>query len=178
MNLITRGWISAGIALALLANCSTAFAVIVTHPWSVTVVGGPYNGTTGSGSFSYDDAFLDGFGDGTLGPLEGVSLSLTLFGQSFDETDDIDYNAYPQIGVSNFTPVDMDYIVSETDPDNPTPINQPGVITIDAVSSLFPVPGGGFTQDITLVLGIPEPASAMLAVLGAVSVMALRRRRD
>jgi len=177
MRASIRGWAVAGIALALLANCSTAFAVIVTEPWSVTVVGGPYNGTTGGGSFSYDDAFLDAFGDGLLGPTQGVSLSLTLFGQSFDETDDIDFATFPQIEVFGFTPVSMDYIVSETDPDNPTAINQPDVISIVAVSSLVPDGSGGFTQEITLE-AIPEPATAMLAAMATAAGMAFRRRRD
>ncbi len=162
-------------ALLLLAVAGqNILAAPVSFPWSVTVVGGPHNGTMGSGNFSYDDSALDGFGDGLLNPLDGLAVSLTLFGQNFNETNDIDFTAFPQLTVTSFVPVNMDFLINEFDVDNPTPINQPGVISINAQGALVPIAGAGFGQEITLGV-VPEPGTWLLAT-AAVVLFAVKRR--
>jgi hypothetical protein len=164
-------WIVATLC-SLFCLTGKAGAVIVTEPWTVNIVGGPYNGVVGTGSFSYDNAQLV-FGDETLSPTTSLTLSLTIFGQTFTEVDDIDFTSFPRVDFSAFVPVNMDYIVSETDLDNPTPINQGGVRSFSAQGPLVPLPGGGYQQDGT---AIPEPAAATI-LIPAVLYFALRRRR-
>jgi hypothetical protein len=149
-------------------------AAPITFPWTVTVSSGPFAGAIGSGSFSYDDSALNIDGDGILDPADGLTLELTLFGQTFFETNDIDYNAYPILTVESFVPTFMNYIVNELNPNNPTPIDQPGVISIGAVSELVPNSSGGFDQDIFLTV-IPEPSSLALA-FGAIALLLFGRR--
>lgn len=74
-----------GMAVALAMSAGSAGA-ITTHTFEGTVIGGPFAGTTGSGSFTFDETLLTGIGDEFLTPLarkgfSGMSsLSHRIFG--------------------------------------------------------------------------------------------------
>jgi hypothetical protein len=54
------------------------------------VTPGSYFGTVGSGSFSYDDADITGFGTETISAASSsLTVEFTIFGQTFTDTDDV-----------------------------------------------------------------------------------------
>jgi MYXO-CTERM domain-containing protein len=158
----------------------TVSAVVVDEIFTARVLAGPYAGTVGTGTFSYDDEHIVN-GDETLGPPESLRLTLTVFGQTFDETDDVDYNSgeYPSLQFEGGVPAFLDFYVDETaaPPLNPTAINDPGVTSIFIqLTRLEPVVGGGFETELQV---IPEPSGGVFAGVTALGLglFAWHRRR-
>tara|TARA_B100001123_G_C14641687_1_gene761980 strand:- start:214 stop:588 length:375 start_codon:yes stop_codon:yes gene_type:complete len=107
-----------GLTLALLMTAQVSQATIITNTFKAEVFAGPYTGTTGTGSFSYDDSLLGG-GSETLGPVGGsdadaaglTGFSFTILGQTFSMSDDTDFPDYPQVGFLAFVPEFLDILV-------------------------------------------------------------------
>lgn len=72
-----------------------AQAEIVTYDFTVSVSRGSLAGNVFYGTFSYDDAFLTGLGQETLGTAEGLTVSMDFLGDRYTELDDADYPAFP-----------------------------------------------------------------------------------
>jgi hypothetical protein len=154
-----------------------AHAVVVMSPWSVTINGGPYNGTVGSGSFSYDNSALI-VGNETLSPgLGDLQITFTILGQTFHETDDVDSPAYPRLDFNAFTPTFMNYLLSESLGNSPIAINEPGVDSIFLIGPLTPVAAGGF-QSAGEIIVVPEPVSGVPFVLALAAFFPRRARRN
>jgi hypothetical protein len=167
------GFLFFGMALFV----ADAHAVVVMSPWSVTINGGPYNGTIGSGSFSYDDsALITGFE--TLSPgLGNLQIAFNILGQTFHESDDADSPAFPRLNFSSFTPTFMNYLLSESASVNPININEPGVEAIILIGPLTLAAGGGF-QSAGEILVVPEPAGGVLFVLALAALSPRQPRRN
>jgi hypothetical protein len=60
----------------------------------------------------------------------------------------------------------LDYIIEEAalDPDNPTDIDEPGVLRISMLE-VFPS-NGGFFVPVSVITAVPEPSTLLLAALG------------
>lgn len=164
--------------VSLLLSSSELCAGIVTEAWTVTIAGGPFDGTVGSGTFSYDDALII-TGEEAISPLDGLTIDLTILGQTFSEADDVGFDSVPELGFSGFVPVYMDYLIQEAvlGGSNPVDIDEPGVIEIDLDVSLTPASGGGFeSTGSILVHPVPEPSTLVLASLGLLCIVFLRVR--
>jgi hypothetical protein len=157
---------------ALALNGPSVSAAIITESLKGVVTSGPFAGTVGIGTFSYDDTSLTGIGDELVTPLEGLALEFTIFGQTFHETDDADYDLFPELDFTDGVPVFLDFLVAEPAPD----ILAPDVIAFGFFSPLTPLATGGWEAE---VLVIPEPkggAFAAVSGLGLGLVAAHRRR--
>ena len=53
-----------------------ARATIITEALEGIVVGGPFAGTVGTGSFTYDDSLIFGSGSEFIGPLDGLAVDI------------------------------------------------------------------------------------------------------
>lgn len=72
-------------------------ALPVTYDFTVVVTQGSLAGNTFNGSFSYDDSTLSGVGVEEIGVVDGLTITMTFFGQDYLETADIDYPAFPKL---------------------------------------------------------------------------------
>ena len=159
-----------------------ANSAIVTYNLTGTVVTpGDFFGEAGTGSFSYDDDLLTGSGLEAIDAFSSLSVDLTIFGQTFTESDDISGSA--SLTFNNGEPIQLDYLISELPdpPDNNTvAIDEPGVITIDIFepypSNLRPVTGG-FEVDVK-VEAVPVPAAVWLFGSGILGLIGIARRKS
>lgn len=156
----------------------SASAVVVNETLTARVVGGVFDGTIGTGTFSYDDDLIPEFGLYDIGPIEGLQLTLTLFGQTFEETDDAEYDEYPKLYFEDRVPVLLDFLVSENPGEglNATSIDEPGVTSFQFLGNLRGALGEGYEVDLIV---IPEPAGGVfvgVTALGLGLFAWLRRR--
>lgn len=139
----------------------------------MTIDGGLYDGTTGSGSFSYNTSVFV-TGNEVLTPSFGnLSVSMTILGQTFTQANDVDFPTYPQLTFSGFAPSLMNYLIRE-EVKNPTAINQPGVSEINFIFALAPATAG-YTS-IGTIAAVPEPSSFAL-IFAMSSLLGFRRGR-
>ncbi|HXH61542.1 MAG TPA: PEP-CTERM sorting domain-containing protein [Fimbriimonadaceae bacterium] len=136
-------------------------------------------GETGSGSLTYDDAFLTGIGSENIDTDNGLlDITFTIFGQTFVASDDVDFgfDVGASVDFAGGIPEFLHYIVEEAvlGPNNPTEIVDPRVVGID-FGSLTETSPGVFSVDI-LVREVPEPSTGVLLALGLVGLSTKRRR--
>ena len=173
------------IAYVLIAQAAiisfSANSATVTHNLTGTVVTpGDFFGETGIGSFSYDDAVIKGPGSQSIDAFSSLSIDLTIFGQTFTESDDIGGSA--RLKFNDGEPIHLDFLIAEL-PDPPgfntVAIDEPGVIAIDifepASGNLRPVTGG-FEFDIK-VEAVPIPAAVWLFGSGLIGLIGVARRK-
>lgn len=156
--------VAAAVALTL-AIGDLAAAATVTQTFIGTVDSGPLAGEVGTGSFTYDsDDVSDGEDILRLNPDDhGLEVELDFLGQSFDETNDVDYPLFPELGFISGEPAVLDFNVVEGDSLNPTEIEEPGVLSFQT-RDLAPTPDADYDFTTTIdVAMIPEPTTAALA---------------
>jgi hypothetical protein len=149
------------------------------------VTPGSYFGTVGSGSFSYDDADITGFGTETISAASSsLTVEFTIFGQTFTDTDDVGNisTGSPDLKLVDGVPVFLDFLMSEVpDPpdNNVIAINEPGVIYIDTwdpsgenLSQL----GDGFATEVSVGV-VPIPAAVWLFGSGLIGLIGIARRK-
>jgi len=147
---------------------------------------GAFNGTVGTGSFTYNDDLI--IGDDSIDPTNGLTLSLTVFGQNFVQTDDINYDEFPKLYFVNSALSAIDFIVSETTYNtgtNHTLIDEPNVERIfvgnEGNVNSFNLGTDGYDYNIGLtiatyaVTNTPEPATLALLPLGIAAGLFRRR---
>jgi arylsulfatase A-like enzyme len=146
----------------------TATADSVTGPKAAALVG-----ATASGSFTYDDALLDAFGNGTLAPGAGLlGVDMTFLGVAFDETNDLDFDLLPEVGVAGFEPIALSFWLAS---------GSSGVLFpspfIASVSTFELEPGGATDLSGPLYIEtVPLPATLALLLLGLVALAAQWRQ--
>ncbi|MGE0383374.1 MAG: PEP-CTERM sorting domain-containing protein [Gammaproteobacteria bacterium] len=171
-NVSIKHGITGCILAAALGAGSAAHAVPIDWSFSATVASGPYAGTVGTGLFSYDTDDITGVGLEALDPTLGLTISFEIFGQSFTESDDIDFDDFPLLSLLDGFPIDLDFLIVDG---APTDILEPGVVAISIEGELVPGTSVRFLAPVViLALGIPEPAAAALLGLG---LLGLRTRR-
>lgn len=168
--------LTAGLA-ALTLGAPPAGATIITHGVVATVVAGPFAGAVGVGSFSYDDTDITGVGGETIMAAQSLTLTFTLFGQTFVESNDSDYASFPELSFLDGVPVILDFVVDEASPFNPVPITEPGVFEIALQSDLTPLVAGGYSADVFINDIVPEPAGTVFAVVSGLGLAAFVVRR-
>lgn len=132
---------------------------------------------TGSGSFAYDLDKITGIGTEWLGTTDGrlLSFRFELFGQTFTETDDVEYPFFPLVRLQNGTPDYLNFFVSDRDVRNTTLIIDGMFSTLSLEGNLVPNGQGGYTVGMTLV---PEPSSFALLGIGVGALLVARSRRQ
>ncbi len=156
------------IACALLMS-SAVNATIITNNLFGEVLSGSFAGTTGSGSFSYDNTLITGVGDEMLLGTE-FDLEFTIFGQTFTNADDIDYPEFPELVFFDGLVVAIDFVVEGI-------INEPGVDNFSIID-LFEVAPGEFETEVNVnQTAIPVPASVWLLGSGLLGLVGVARRK-
>jgi hypothetical protein len=176
MNRLPRNFLAA-CALTLAAAAPSARAALVTESLTGIVMGGPFAGTVGTGSFSYDDSLIVA-GDEILGVADGLTIGFSILGQTFTERDDLAFPQSPMLAFDGGAPVFLDLIIAR-DPTvpGPTPIDNPRVFAI-IFDEISPDPHGGLSGQV-FIIGVPEPASiALFAGLGLATFAVYRRARS
>lgn len=92
-----------GIAIAALivveagGAIAPAWAESVTYQFWVNVTAGPLAGNTFNGTFTYDANSIVGQGTEIVGVDNGLSVNMDFLGETYTETADTSYPAFPQL---------------------------------------------------------------------------------
>ncbi|MGK7911136.1 MAG: hypothetical protein AB4050_06575 [Synechococcus sp.] len=76
-------------------------AAPVSYRFTVEVTEGSLAGNTFEGMFSFDDDAVSGEGEEVLQVEDGLSVSMTMLGETIIESQDVDYPDYPQLTLMN-----------------------------------------------------------------------------
>ncbi|MEM9567957.1 MAG: hypothetical protein AAF974_06575 [Cyanobacteria bacterium P01_E01_bin.34] len=87
------GALTAGSLLAI----SPAYSVPITYRFTVEVTEGSLTGNTFEGMISFDDEAVSGEGKEVLLVEDGLSVTMTMLGETINELQDVDYPQYPQL---------------------------------------------------------------------------------
>lgn len=144
-----------------------AQAVIVTEDFTATVIEGLFAGEVATGTFSYDDDLITGSGFETLDPLSSLTVSMTFLGQTYDQTDDVNFDTFPQLDFLDGIPVFLDYFIVDG---SPTDIENPNIGAL-FIAEPFTINGdGNFETTLAVIPPVPESSNiiglATLATLG------------
>ena len=168
-----------GSVLICFATVSQAAVVEVTVDGTVGF--GPFTGATATGTITYNDELITGIADEFLTPAEGLTVSLTIFGQTFTEADDVAFDAGPVLDFLGGEIIRFDFSVHEIFGPTTTPITEPGVLGF----SMFMVTESTGTSGETIITGavdvdaaaIPVPATLPLLMSGVFVAGYYRRGR-
>lgn len=175
---MTRRFLAAPAAIAALLASASANAAIVTINFNLFAQDASL---VGSGTLSYDNAILDGAGDGSATPTAGsLTISATIFGIPFTEGNDIDFDVFPRADIRGFLLTGIDYVLS----DGVNGVDFSGVLfggrpVTDTSFGLVSGIGDDGTYNITGFVdtaNVPTPAALALFGLGLIGVAAARRR--
>jgi len=148
--------------------------------FSATVpnIGTSFDGSVILGTVSYNDAIIN-----PATPTEfyspEASITVSAFGQNFDQSDDLEFGTFPVLSLSPapFNSWVFTFVVAESGGSNPVGINAPEIVGFEI--NLDPV-ASGLSSYVASVLvtpnAVPEAGSAILGLLGAL-LLAGRRRR-
>jgi hypothetical protein len=167
---------SIALAVTTLVVSISANAAVITENFTSTALGGVFDGTVATGSFTYDDSLITGSGIENITAAQGLTLQLTVFGQIFTEQDDFEYSSgLPQLDFDNGSASFLNFVVSEQNGDI-TDINQVGVSDFGEFT-LNPAIGGGYEGNFTIVSAVPVPAAAWLFGSGLIGLIGIARRK-
>lgn len=162
-----------------LINAAT-HAAPITVLLEAEVFSGDFAGATATGTLTYDDtAIVDDF----INAESGLEVEFIFFGQTFVESDDIDFPSQPSLLFAEGGIVGFDWVVSELDGATLTDIDEPGLfefsmfgVTMDSATG----PGGELLISGELFVNefapVPLPAAFPLFAAG-LGLMGVSRRR-
>lgn len=182
------------LATLTLAAWSSASAALVTETFTAVAWLGPYDGTIGTGSFTYDSAILSGVGFEWLYPSDGLTLTFTLLGQTFHETDDFKFDSGPVVLFFDGMPASLGFNLRATGAGNVVDFIDSGVERVNLGGFLipegqdwdgtFPIPQNSHgPYEIDMAINVdpaPEtgaPAAGLLLGLGLLALRIQRTRR-
>ncbi|MBU1056003.1 MAG: hypothetical protein KKC46_19580 [Proteobacteria bacterium] len=145
----------------------------VTKTFWGTVWDGPFTGYIGTGSFSYDDKLINN-GDEGINPTGGLSVMFSFYSQFFDETNDIDFNGYPELSFDDFIPISLDYVL--VNGINGVNFNVPNLAEL-SMWELFPSSGGYDFETIIYAASVPIPGTLWLLGSGIAALIGLRTKK-
>jgi len=179
---ITSFVVSVSLAFIFLATAPNASGSIVTESLTVTIVeSGSFDGLVGTGSFSYDDAFVID-GDETLDSDTSLELDFTILGQNFANTLDGTFPALFSLEFENSVPSFLTFLITEDDIDglideeSLTDIIEPGVLAIAVIDFLSPAAGGFGFETTGVIVPVPEPSSIVLWTTVGLAALVRKRR--
>ena len=188
--------------VASLALSTTASATTVINFETTVQDGGIFNGTSGSGTITYDETLLWGSGEEYLyldlpydlgidtdyydpanpgASTFALDITFDIFGQHFTTVNDADYTYFPDLtfidGMLSF----MNFSVNEAGP-NITEINKAGINSFAMfdtalTTGLDGVYRGDLTVDGVVVSAVPVPAAAWLFGTGLLGLIGFGRRK-
>ena len=173
------------LTLALIAGIPGAVqSGMVTFTYQGIVMEGPLTGSTGEGTFTYDDILLeDPNFSGVLTPTDGLMVTLTFDGLDFNETNDADYDEFPELefeainSESDYEPVYLNYVL--VDGENGVDFNYPDLALIETTDLLRGSEAYDYTTEI-FALVIPIPGAFWLlgtGIAGLIGFRITKRRR-
>lgn len=157
-------------------------AQVVTFTFEAPVLTGDWAGEVGVGSFSIDGTLIVPPYTGDVGPMTPVtgsmSLTFTILGQTFSDSDDSGYPTFPLLSLVDGAPQYLSFWIEEPG----TSINEPGAEVIFLEGFLGDSLGGYDYKVQANVLGtkpVPEPSAVAFSVVAALGLGAfvVRRRR-
>jgi len=170
---------------AALVFSSSANAALITETFTSTVSSGAFAGAIATGSFTYENSLI--IGDGFIDLNQGLSsVSLTVFGQTFTEANDIAYSrGLPGLEFENGALTLLDFYISETSmlvdgslDNDVTNINLEGVndfgsFTLNQTASNT-YNGSFIVNELSTV---PVPAAVWLFGSGLIGLVGIARRK-
>ena len=162
------------IGFALTLSPLAVFATVTENFTAVVFGDDPFTGSNYFGNFSYDETALTGVGLEELDPVFGaVTVDFTFEGQAFDETNDIDFDAFPTLEFFDGLVQFIDYLLVEGI--NGVDFNDPTVVSVGVVGDLISDGDGGFTVD-AFVEVVPVPGAVWLFASGLLGLVGMARR--
>ena len=175
------------LAASTLAVSINTEAASITANFTSTVSSGDFIGSAATGSFTYDDSLIFGVGFEQITATQGLTVNLTVFGQTFTETDDIDFFIYdiPSLEFIDGNVSYLDFYMSETPitedgltGDNITSINLEGINDFGGFSlnliGTNTYDGEFFVNEVS---AVPVPAAAWLFGSGLIGLISVARRK-
>jgi hypothetical protein len=148
------------------ANAGLLIEIII----DVRVVDGVGTGATGTITVGYNPTDIIGSGSESLTGTE-VAVVLDLFDQDFTGAD---YVGSPIVVFQDGTITEIALAIAESDPSNPTPIVQPGVLQIASGNVVDDGAGGSLLQVTT---NVPEPSVILLMIMGLIGLRASNKTK-
>ena len=88
---------TAAIVSFALLSIAPVQAAPVNYHFTVEVTEGSLAGNTFEGEFSFDDETISGEGEEVVQVEDGLTVSMTMLGETITESQDVDYPDYPQL---------------------------------------------------------------------------------
>ena len=182
---------SISLAAIGLVFSTTVNAATITQNFSLTENTGQFAGTTGNGTFTYDEINIidDGFGNFFIRRSEGLTIEFTVFGQTYTEDDEIGIGLedvhVPKVHFNqNNDVLGIDFAVSELLFEENglfstvVNINEGGIDTFEFISDLA-LQNGSYVGSMAIIetSAVPVPAAAWLFGSGLLGLVGVARRK-